>query len=174
MIKLPFAAAVLLAALSVTASADQSEDIFNAAVFNINESVSKLVAAQARRTQAPKADPKSDPKSAMCTPAQIDTAYVELRRCEASMKAAFGQDVRDFKGILVTGFSNRDSLSLVLLTTTDAFFYHEDCDICAAVERCSLKDGKVTTYKAAHSVDCGDLSSFLKKDVAFSSCPLKP
>jgi hypothetical protein len=168
MIKLPFAAAALLASLAVTASATPADDIFNAAVFNINESVAKLVAAQARRSQAPKADPKA----VTCTPAQIDTAYVELRRCEASMKAAYGQDVRDFKGNLITGFNNRDGLSLVLLTTTDAFFYHEDCDICAAVERCSLKDGVIKTLKAAHSVDCADLAPFLKKDVAFSSCPL--
>jgi hypothetical protein len=168
MIKLPFAAAALLASLAVTASATPADEIFNAAVFNINESVAKLVAAQARRSQAPKADPKV----VTCTPAQIDTAYVELRRCEASMKAAYGQDVRDFKGSLITGFNYRSGPSLVLLTTTDAFFYHEDCDICAAVERCSLKDGSIKTFKAAHSVDCGDLSAFLKKDVAFSSCPL--
>jgi hypothetical protein len=146
-----------------------SDDVFNGFVFDINESVAKLVAAQAKRSQAPKADPKAP----SCTPAQIDSAYADLPRCEASIKKAFGADVRDFKGVLNKGFS-RDGLSLVLLTTTDAFYYHEDCDICAAVERCSLKDGSISNFKTAHSVDCADLAPFLTKNVAYSACPLKP
>lgn len=162
-------AAVLLAALASSAPASSSDDAFSAAIDGINESAAKIVAAQAKRAPAP----KPDPKAPSCSPAQIDAAFAALPRCEATIKKAFGVDVRDFKGVVKKGFS-RDGLSLVLLTTTDAYFYHEDCDICAAVERCSLKDGSITNFKTAHSVGCGDLAPLLKKDVAYSACPLRP
>ena len=168
-LRFPLVAAALLAVLASAARAGSADDAFSAAINTINDSTAKIVAAQAKRSQAP----KPDPKAPSCTPAQIDAAYADLPRCEASIKKAFGVDVRDFKGVLNKGFS-RDGLSLVLLTTTDAFFYHEDCDICAAVERCSLKDGSITNFKTAHSVDCGDLAPFLKKNVAYSACPLVP
>lgn len=168
-LKIPLVAGALLAALVSAAPASPSDDAFNSIVKDINESVAKIVAAQAKRSQ----ELKSEPKAVSCTPRQIDAAYTALARCEAAIKKTFGVDVRDFKGVLSKGFT-RDGLSLVLLTTTDAFFYHEDCDICAAVERCSLKDGSLTNLKTAHSVDCGDLAPFLKKDVAYSACPLKP
>lgn len=168
-LKIPLAAAILLASLASVAPATPSDDAFNSFVQDINESVAKIVAAQAKRSQ----ELKPDPKAVSCTPKQIDTAYAAVPLCEASLKKAFGVDVRDFKGVLNKGFT-RDGFSLVLLTMTDAFFYHEDCDICAAVERCSLKDGSLSNFKTAHSVDCGDLAPFLKKGVAFSACPLKP
>ena len=161
-----------LFALSVAApafAANPSDAAFNAAVNDINQAVAKLVAAQAKRSRQVQAETKSG-KDAVCTPAQIDSAYAEVPRCEAALKKAFGVSVRDFNGQLNKGFS-RDGFSLVLLTTTDAFFYHEDCDICAAVERCELKTGKISTYKTAHSVDCRDLAPFLKKGVVYSSCP---
>lgn len=164
-------AAVFLAAVSASAAASvraMTDDDFNGIVGDINESVAKLVAAQAKRSRQPKAL-----KTYSCTPAQVDAAYVALPVCEASIKKAFGVDVRDAQGVITKGF-NRDGMSLVLLTTTDAFFYHEDCDICAAVERCSLKDGSISNYKSAHSVDCGDLAPFLAKNIAYSACPLKP
>lgn len=145
-----------------------TDDDFNGIVGDINESVAKLVAAQAKRSREVKA-----PKTYSCTPAQVDAAYVALPVCEASIKKAFGADVRDSKGAISKGFG-RGGMSLVLLTTTDAFFYHEDCDICAAIERCSLKDGSISNLVTAHSADCGDLAPFLKKNVAFSACPLKP
>lgn len=167
-VKTPLAAAVLLALLSSVAAANSSEDAFSAAIDAINESSAKVVAAQAKRSR----ERKLEATAPTCSPAQIDAAYAALPRCEASLKKAFGASVRDFKGGLNKGFT-RDGMSLVLLTTTDAFFYHEDCDICAAVERCSLKDGALATFKTAHSVDCRDLAPFLKKDVAFSACPLR-
>ena len=168
--KTPLAAVLLVLSLAVPALAGHpGDDVFNAAIDNINESVAKLVAAQANRSRAA----KPDLKTLSCTPAQIDAAYADLPRCEASIKKAFGVDVRDFKGSLSKGF-NREGVSLVLLTTTDAYFYHEDCDICAAVERCSLKDGSLSSFKTAHSVDCGDLAPLLKKNVAYSACPLVP
>ncbi len=167
-VKTPLAAACLLALLSSVAAANSSEDAFSAAIDDINESSAKVVAAQAKRSR----ERKIEATAPTCSPAQIDAAYAALPRCEASLKKAFGASVRDFKGGLIKGFS-REGMSLVLLTTTDAFFYHEDCDICAAVERCSLKDGSLSTFKTAHSVDCRDLAPFLKKDVAYSACPLR-
>ena len=168
-LKAPLFAFVLLAALASVAPASPSDDAFNSLVKDINESVAKIVAAQAKRSQ----ELKSDPKAVSCTPRQIDAAYAALPLCEATLKKVLGADVRDFKGVLSKGFT-RDGFSLVLLTTTDAFFYHEDCDICAAVERCSLKDGSLSNFKTAHSVDCGDLAPLLKKTVAYSACPLTP
>jgi len=167
-LKTPLLAATLLAVCASGALAgNPGDDAFNIAIDNINASVAKMIAAQSKRSLAPKADAKAP----MCTQAQIDSAYADLPRCEASIKKAFGVDTVDFKGVVNKGFS-RGGMSLVLLTTTDAFFYHEDCDICAAVERCSLKDGSISTFKTAHSVDCGDLAPFLKKSVVYSACPL--
>jgi len=166
MMKMTFAAAFL--AVASVAGATSSDDAFGAIASDINESVAKIVAAQAKRSR----EAKPDPKTTTCTPAQIDAAYAALPVCEATIKKAFGITLRDFKGVIIKGFS-RDA-GLVLLTTTDAYFYHEDCDICAAVERCSLKDGSLSNFKTAHSVDCGDLAPLLKKNVAYSACPLKP
>lgn len=168
MMKMTLAAA-LLASLTTFSGATASDDAFNSVATDINDSVAKIVAAQAKRSYAPKADPKTT----SCTPAQIDAAYAALPVCAASMKKAFGVSVVDYKGVVSKGFT-RGGPSLVLLTTTDAYFYHEDCDICAAVERCSLKDGSISTFKTAHSVDCADLAPLLKKNVAYSACPLKP
>lgn len=162
-------AAALLASFATVAGATSSDDAFNSITNDINDSVARIVAAQAKRSYAP----KIDPKAVSCTPAQIDAAYAALPVCAASMKKAFGVSVVDYKGVVIKGFT-RGGPSLVLLTTTDAYFYHEDCDICAEVTRCSLKDGALSTFKAAHSVDCGDLAPLLKKNVAYSACPLKP
>ncbi|MCM2304268.1 MAG: hypothetical protein NDJ72_06160 [Elusimicrobia bacterium] len=168
-VRIPFLAVLALVLLASAARATSSEDAFGAAIDRINESAARIADAQAKRAR----ERKAAATAPSCTPAQIDAAYADLARCEASIKKAFGADVRDFKGVLNKGFS-RSGMSLVLLTTTDAFFYHEDCDICAAVERCSLKDGSISAFKTAHSVDCRDLAPFLKKNVAYSACPLRP
>lgn len=168
-LKIPFLAAALLAGSVSSAFASASDEAFNAAVEFINESTGKLADAQAKRSRQREADATAP----SCTPAEIDAAYAALPPCEAALKKAFGADVRDFKGALKKGFS-RDGMSLVLLTATDAFFYHEDCDICSAVERCSLKDGSLSTFKTSHSVGCLDLAPFLKTKVAYSACPLRP
>jgi hypothetical protein len=170
MIKPLFALLALSLALPALAG-NPADDAFNAAVTDINDAVAKIVAGQVRRSQAAKAEATPAPKPLQCTPAEADKAYTDLKRCDDSIKKAFGSGVLDASGAVASkGFSYGGGMSLVLLTTTDAFFYHEDCDICAAVERCSLKDGKVTTFKAAHSVDCGDLAAFLKKGVVYSAC----
>lgn len=160
--------AALVLALAVPSFASSSDDAFSEIAGDINESVAKIVAAQAKRSR----EVKPHPRTATCSPAEIDAAFAALPVCEAALKKALGADLRDYRGAIVKGFSRGGGL--VLLTKTDAYYYHEDCDICAEVTRCSLKDGAVSTLKAAHSVDCGDLAPLLKKDVAYSACPLKP
>jgi hypothetical protein len=44
--------------------------------------------------------------------------------------------------------------SLWLLTDAAAYYYHEDCDICAAVDSCDMRTGRMTEWRTAHSVDC--------------------
>lgn len=160
---------MLFVALPAAAPASPSDDAFNAVIYGINESAGKIADAQAKRAKAKAIDAKAP----SCTPAQIDDAFAALPRCEAMIQKVFGADVRDFRSVLKKGFT-RDGFSLVLLTTTDAYFYHEDCDICAAVERCSLKDGSLSNFKTAHGVTCSDFGPLLKKNVAYSACPLRP
>lgn len=163
--------AVLACSFAVPAFATPADDAFNKAIDDINTAVAKISAAKAKRSQQVKASEKKTGKAAACTPTQIDTAYADVPRCEEALKKAFGVSVRDYMGALNKGFS-RAGYSLVLLTTTDAYFYHEDCDICAAVDRCELKSGKLTDYKVAHSVDCSDLAPVIAKGgVVYSACP---
>lgn len=47
---------------------------------------------------------------------------------------------------------------LMMLTDEQAYYYYEDCDICAAVDWCDLKTGRFGTVRAAHSVSCSDIA----------------
>lgn len=163
-LKITFLVAALLVALAPAASATSSEDAFNAAIELINKSAGKLADSQKKCARQRKADATAP----TCSPDEIDAAYAALPPCEAALKKAFGAVVRDFRGALNKGFS-RDGMSLVLLTTTDAFFHHE-----GAIERCSLKDGSLSTFKSSRGVGCLDLAPFLKGKVAYSACPLRP
>ncbi|UPT74573.1 MAG: hypothetical protein M0D55_02230 [Elusimicrobiota bacterium] len=168
--------AVLSLALAVPSFASPADDAFNAVVNDINQAVGKIVAAQQRQSKERRivAEQKAG-AAAKCTPAQADEAYTALRRCDESFKKAFGAGVLDARGAVTKGFNYSPSMSLVLLTTTDAYFYHNDCDICAAVEKCSLKDGAISNFKSAHSVDCRDLAPELRKKgvvIVHSDCPL--
>lgn len=171
MIKALFAAVLALSFSLPAFAGNPADDAFNKAIDDINAAVAKITAAKAKRSQQVKTAEKKSGKAAVCTPAQIDDAYASVPRCEDALKKAFNVSVRDYMGALNKGFS-RSGYSLVLLTTTDAYFYHEDCDICAAVDRCELKTGKLTDYKVAHSVDCADLAPVIKNGgVVYSACP---
>ena len=62
-------------------------------------------------------------------------------------------------------------VSLMLLTETHAYYYSEDCDICASLDMCDLKTHKVYNVISAHSVSCSDLDSIRKKEkVLYDSC----
>ncbi len=51
-------------------------------------------------------------------------------------------------------------VALVLQTKKEAFYYYEDCDICAEIDKCDLKTGVVSRVVAAHSADCSDIAKF--------------
>lgn len=95
--------------------------------------------------------------------------YPQLARCEAAdwSKEAVGAPVRE-GGKPETGFS-RGGPSLVLLTKTSAYYYHEDCDICAEITRCDLATGALSSVVRGHSAGCSDLKPF-STDAVFSAC----
>ena len=84
--------------------------------------------------------------------------FPQLKACEAAdwSRAAASAPVRS-NGKPAMGWEGRMGPSLVLLTKTAAYYYHEDCDICAEVTRCELSSGALSSAAVAHSVDCGDL-----------------
>lgn len=62
-------------------------------------------------------------------------------------------------------------VELWLLTKTQAFYYHEDCDICAELDSCDLETGAIKEELVAHSVSCEDLAKYKKgADVYFDAC----
>ena len=62
------------------------------------------------------------------------------------------------------------NLSLMLLTETDAYYYHEDCDICAELTACKIQTQEMRSVIVAHSVSCEDLAPYRKGKVLYDSC----
>lgn len=61
---------------------------------------------------------------------------------------------------------------LWLLTKTKAYYYHEDCDICAELDSCDVNTGVFKEEIVAHSVSCSDLNQYKKGgDVVYEACP---
>jgi hypothetical protein len=84
--------------------------------------------------------------------------FPQLKACEAAdwSKAAASAPARE-DGKPATGWEGRMGPSLVLLTKTAAYYYHEDCDICAEITRCELSTGGLSSFAVAHMLDCSDL-----------------
>jgi hypothetical protein len=60
---------------------------------------------------------------------------------------------------------------LWLLTKTKAYYYREDCDICAELDSCDLQTHVIKEEIRAHAVDCSDLTSYKKgADVLYDFC----
>jgi hypothetical protein len=100
--------------------------------------------------------------------------YPQLQGCEAadwSKASATGAPART-NGKPATGYDNyRGAPTLVLLTKTAAFYYHEDCDICAEVTRCDLTTHALTSAAVGHSVDCTDMKKYRSEPgVVYDSC----
>jgi hypothetical protein len=58
-----------------------------------------------------------------------------------------------------------------LLTKTKAYYYYEDCDICAELDSCDLKTHAIKEEIVAHSVSCDELAKFKKGEtVVFEDC----
>lgn len=103
--------------------------------------------------------------------------------CEAALakELNFRQVVfRDAKGTQLRGFDKAYyteygplALSLVLQTAGEAYYYYEDCDICAEIDRCDLKTGEIRRVVAAHSADCSDLPK-VPAGAVYNACPAAP
>lgn len=98
--------------------------------------------------------------------------YPELKACESadwSLASGVGAPVRE-GGKPDMGFT-RGGPSLVLLTKTAAYYYHEDCDICAELTKCELATGKLSSVIAAHMVGCSDMSAVRSEPgVVYDAC----
>jgi hypothetical protein len=95
--------------------------------------------------------------------------YPQTLACEAAMSKEFGQ-IRDGDGNPSLGYERGTGLSLILLNSEAAYYYHEDCDICAAVEKCALKSTEVRTVITAHMVDCADMAKYKQGTPVYDAC----
>jgi hypothetical protein len=99
--------------------------------------------------------------------------------CEAAMSRSLDfrtTALRDAKDQPLRGFESGYytergpmQVALVLQTGKEAFYYYEDCDICAAIDKCDLKTGAVKNIVTAHSADCSSLAPFASGAV-YSAC----
>jgi acyl-coenzyme A thioesterase PaaI-like protein len=133
-------------------------------------SIALAFAALAVRPAAAQTDLNSTFEAARAAvKAQPKQMFPQLMSCEAAdwSKAAVSAPVRT-EGKVDLGWI-RGGTSLVLLTKTAAYYYHEDCDICAEVTKCELATGRLSSAVVAHSVDCADMKPY-SKDVVYDSC----
>ncbi|MBI5240880.1 MAG: hypothetical protein HY926_10445 [Elusimicrobia bacterium] len=112
--------------------------------------------------------------------------YPQLKACEAAMGGQFGQylkpvlrgrDGKPFMGYDEAGYgqSQTVAVSLVLLTQDAAYYYSEACDICADVDVCDFKTGKVKGLIHAHSIDCRDMAPYTQGNIIYDACaPRQP
>ena len=98
--------------------------------------------------------------------------YARLKACETadwSLASSVGAPVRS-GGKPDMGFT-RGGPSLVLLTKTAAYYYHEDCDICAELTKCELATGKLSSEIHAHMVGCSDMEALRSEPgVVYDAC----
>ena len=96
--------------------------------------------------------------------------YPQLKTCEAAdwTREAAGAPRRGVSAKPETGYGVPGP-SLVLLTKTAAYYYHEDCEICAEVTKCELATGRLSSTIHAHSVNCGDMRPYAK-DAVYDAC----
>ncbi|HNW43663.1 MAG TPA: hypothetical protein PKI19_04110 [Elusimicrobiales bacterium] len=99
--------------------------------------------------------------------------------CEAALAKSIGfretvfRDLKDqpLRGFEKGYYTERGpmQMALVLQTAREAFYYYEDCDICAEVDKCDLKTGAVKRIVVAHSAGCADIAPFAAGAV-YNSC----
>ena len=63
--------------------------------------------------------------------------------------------------------ANNVEVTLYLLTDTEAFYYYEDCDICAELDRCDLATTQIREVKVAHQLSCNDLDAYRKGKIVY-------
>jgi hypothetical protein len=111
--------------------------------------------------------------AAQATLRAADGVFPQTRACDAGIAKLAGSSPRDSQGKVATGFGQGPSL--VLLTDSQAYYYHEDCDICAELDACDLKTGATRAAIVAHSVSCSDLNPYrMERGEVFSSCGGSP
>lgn len=116
--------------------------------------------------------PRTPTKPADAASAAPKSVFPELKACESAdwSKTGTSSPVRT-EGAPATGWEGRMGPSLVLLTKTAAYYYHEDCDICAEITRCELSTGALSSHAIAHMLDCRDLAKPRSEPgVAFDAC----
>lgn len=119
------------------------------------------------------ADIKADFSAELPAPsiARVYSAPSAATICEAAMAKSLGyrptvfrdakdQPLRGFDKAYYTEYSYPILVSLVLQTSKEAYYYYEDCDICAEIDKCDLKTGAVKRVVAAHSAGCSDIAPF--------------
>lgn len=118
------------------------------------------------------ADIKANSAAAMPAPsiAKAYAATAGVSVCEAAMAQSldFRSTIfRDTNNQALQGFEKGYytqhgpmQVALVLQTSKEAYYYYEDCDICANIDKCDLNTGAITRVAAAHSVDCSDIAPF--------------
>lgn len=126
-------------------------------------------------------DIKAGPAAAVPAPSIARTypARSGVSICETAMARSleFRPTVfRDIKDQPLRGFEKGYyteqgpmQVALVLQTVKEAYYYYEDCDICAEIDKCDLNTGAVSRVVVAHSAGCSDIARFAAGAV-YSAC----
>ena len=88
-------------------------------------------------------------------PRELSEKFPQLKACDAEASKLF---------------TYYGAGRLMLLTDAGAYYYHEDCDICAAIDVCDLKTHAMKNIVSAHSAGCSDLAPYRKGTIFFDSC----
>lgn len=100
--------------------------------------------------------------------------FAQTKICDEGIKKLAGSSPRGSDGKVSTGFS-RGGPSLVLLNNAKAYYYHEDCDICAELDVCDLTTGATGAVITAHSVSCSDMNPYRQeRGEIYSACEGNP
>ena len=116
----------LIVALSVPvlAQCSRDEDFRDSAAVNLKDLKAQAKGQAGAPGKAVPAEKKAEPVKKTDPPA--------APLCEAALKKA------------------NISASVWMVTKTAAYYYHEDCDICAELDRCELATGKLCNFRQSH------------------------
>jgi hypothetical protein len=98
--------------------------------------------------------------------------------CVSAMNAMDGSLItRDSQGSSLHGFASAmysedvaHRASIVLETTSQVYFYTEDCDEGATMYVCEKSNARVSEFKTDHTLSCADLPATSAGDIIYSSC----
>ena len=138
--------AVLSAPVFAQCSRDEEfQDSAAVSVKDLKDKAKGQAAAAGKPAQAEKKaeEPKQEAKKAEPPAAPV---------CEAALKKA---------NISATPW---------MVTKKAVYVYHEDCDICAELDRCDLETGKISEVVVAHSVSCSDMDKYRSEGVVWEDC----